>query len=557
MEHYDGEFYTLRLFSPIEGEIYSLNSTEEGTHLTAYEMENYSSFIRDHMEDVGLLGKRNQKLMTYFNNEIRLHKPVSLSLDLEDYGGRLWSVLQADSQDKLTHEEVQSLAETWEMIATGGFIREMQETRILVPDGELTVFLGNEGPDYFVCPEEVLKGTEHILKPALDVAIYSEAYFLERSYQGAKLRLPAEPAFLKDAKMRAFIHENEPYRIELLGEWPSFLTSVLEKAKAVTLEEVNVLACLVAHMDSIQLETYEAAIQMRQVKNTDAPVGIKDLLNLCYNLKCFEFRPGIINDRMLGEFCLEEDRLDWIHIFEVDVRKLLDPQRVGMDQRKEEMGIFTSKGYVFENALSYQDIYDGIHLPDIDGVAGGIFSLRLVGSQYPEEQGTWLELPTTDLGFQWVLNRLNERTFDDCIIAESISTVQGLSVKQTDDIETLNELARRIQEFTDDRTLCKFEAALELEQCDSLEQALHIAENLDCYSYDPQMYSMAAYTRYLFRELEINIDDPAFATFDFQGYGEHQLGLLESVQTAYGMITRNEDFLIQAQQNTEQGMKMQ
>lgn len=63
--------------------------------------------------------------------------------------------------------------------------------------------------------------------------------------------------------------------------------------------------------------------------------------------------------------------------------------------------------------------------------------------------------------------------------------------------------------------------------------------------------------RYLFRELEINIEDPAFATFDFQGYGERQLGLLESVQTAYGMITRNEDFLIQAQQNTEQGMKMQ
>lgn len=223
MEHYDGEFYTLRLFSPIEGEIYSLNSTEEGIHLTAYEMENYSSFIRDHMEGVGLLGKRNQKLMTYFNNAKRLHKPVSLSLDLEAYEGRLWSVLQADSQDKLTHEEVQSLAETWGMIAAGGFIREMQETRILVPDGELMVFLGNEGLDYFVCPEEVLKGTAHTLKPALDVAIYSEAYFPERSYQGAKLRLPAEPAFLKDAKMRAFIHENEPYRIELLGNWPSFL----------------------------------------------------------------------------------------------------------------------------------------------------------------------------------------------------------------------------------------------------------------------------------------------------------------------------------------------
>ena len=57
--------------------------------------------------------------------------------------------------------------------------------------------------------------------------------------------------------------------------------------------------------------------------------------------------------------------------------------------------------------------------------------------------------------------------------------------------------------------------------------------------------------------MEFNIDDPAFATFDFQGYGERQLGLLESVQTTYGMITRNEDFPIQTQQNTEQGMKMQ
>lgn len=557
MEHYDGEFYTLRLFSPIEGEIYSLNSTEEGIHLTAYEMENYLSFIRDHMEDVGLLGKRNQKLMTYFNNEKRLHRPISLSLDLEAYGGRLWSVLQADSQDKLTHEQVQSLAETWEMIAAGGFIREMQETRILVPDGELMVFLGNEGQDYFVCPEEVLKGTAHTLKPALDVVIYSEAYFSERSYQGAKLRLPAEPAFLKDAKMRAFIHENEPYWIEFLEGWPPFLMNVLKKAESLTVEEVNVLAFLVTHMDSSQMETYEAAIQIRQEENIDVPVEIKDLLNLYYNLKCFEFRPGIINDRMLGEFCLEEDRLGWIHMFEEDIRELLDPQRVGMIQRKDEAGIFTSKGYVFTNTLSYQDFYDGVHLPDINGVTGGIFSLRLVGSQYPEEQGTWLELPTTDLGFQWALNRLNERSFDDCIIAESISTVHGFSIKQTDDIETLNELAGQIWEFPDDRTLCKFEAALELEQCDSLEQALRIVENLDYYSYDPQMYSIAAYARYLFREQEINIDDPAFATFDFQGYGERQLGMLESVQTAYGMITRNEDFLIQAQQNTEQGMKMQ
>ena len=100
--------------------------------------------------------------------------------------------------------------------------------------------------------------------------------------------------------MRAFIHENEPYRIELLGNWPSFLKNILEKAASVTLEEVNVLACLVTHMDSSQIETYEAAIQMRQEENIDVLVGIKELLNLCYNLECFKFLRGIIDDRKLG-----------------------------------------------------------------------------------------------------------------------------------------------------------------------------------------------------------------------------------------------------------------
>lgn len=77
-------FYILLIV--YEGEYILWNSTE-GIHLTAYEEmeENYSSFIRDHMEGVGLLGK-SKKLMTYFNNAKRLHQAgVSLSLDLEAY----------------------------------------------------------------------------------------------------------------------------------------------------------------------------------------------------------------------------------------------------------------------------------------------------------------------------------------------------------------------------------------------------------------------------------------------------------------------------------------
>ena len=104
------------------------------------------------------------------------------------------------------------------------------------------------------------------------------------------------------------------------------------------------------------METYEAAIQMRQEEKIDVPPTIKELINLCYNLDCYEFRPGIRNDRELGEVCLDGGISDWIDRLSDDVVELLDPEKVGMEQRREEQGVFTSKGYAFPNARSRQDM---------------------------------------------------------------------------------------------------------------------------------------------------------------------------------------------------------
>ena len=45
----------------------------------------------------------------------------------------------------------------------------------------------------------------------------------------------------------------------------------------------------------------------------------------------------------------------------------------------------------------------------------------------------------------------------------------------------------------------------------------------------------------IFREAGIDPDDPAFFRFDFIGYGERQMQQAGHVQTAYGMIIRNEN----------------
>lgn len=47
---------------------------------------------------------------------------------------------------------------------------------------------------------------------------------------------------------------------------------------------------------------------------------------------------------------------------------------------------------------------------------------------------------------------------------------------------------------------CKYAAALELESCDGLDLALDIAENLDCYDFDPHIYSPKTYGNYILQE---------------------------------------------------------
>ena len=78
-----------------------------------------------------------------------------------------------------------------------------------------------------------------------------------------------------------------------------------------------------------------------------------------------------------------------------------------------------------------------------------------------------------------------------------------------------------------------------------------IAAYLSCYDFDPKMYSPAAYAEYIFREAGIDPNDPAFAMFDFMGYGERQMQQAGHVQTAYGMILRNENPFVSKYSQTE------
>ena len=82
-------------------------------------------------------------------------------------------------------------------------------------------------------------------------------------------------------------------------------------------------------MDQFQIETLAGAVQLRQEEDIDTPVTMKELINLAHNLGCYEYRPGVVDDRTLGNVALENDLLDTISGLPEDVLDLLDEEKSG------------------------------------------------------------------------------------------------------------------------------------------------------------------------------------------------------------------------------------
>ena len=310
-----------------------------------------------------------------------------------------------------------------------------------------------------------------------------------------------------------------------------------------------------------RLGAYEGILKLRQDADIDHPMSMKELINAAYNVDSFEFHPGVINDYDLGAICMQSGMLDLIQDLPDEVFDLLDEEKVGQALRRNEQGTFTSQGYVYCSSKDWQEVYDGVHLPEQPDRHSGLISLRLesVNNVPVMDSGVWLELPADEQAMRLALASLGESTFDTCVIAEAESILPSLKYQLAgdEDIGRLNTLAGKIQAFPDRRTLVKYKAVLELEVCNDLDMQLDIAENLDCYDYDPIILSPEAYAEYVLKEADFDVNDPAFSRFDFKGYGERYLQGNGFVATPYGSIARNEKPFVPEYTRPTPGMTMQ
>ena len=104
------------------------------------------------------------------------------------------------------------------------------------------------------------------------------------------------------------------------------------------IDELNHLACLLSEMSQSDLEKFEAVIDAGHHTS-----NVKDLINLTYNLDCYDLYPDIADDEALGRLYLQE--FGTIPVPEALV-DYIDYEAYGRDARINENGHFAPGGYV-------------------------------------------------------------------------------------------------------------------------------------------------------------------------------------------------------------------
>lgn len=132
-------------------------------------------------------------------------------------------------------------------------------------------------------------------------------------------------------------------------------------------------------------------------------------------------------------------------------------------------------------------------------------------------KNAWIELPTSDIVINKVLEEINPGGLHDVIIADYETDISGLKVSEYDNILELNTIAEEIDNLSDDEVI-----ALQayLEQYNDIEQALEEVRqgNYTIY-YDCDDMSDVAYQVVNESGLLDGVPETLKGYFDYEAYG--------------------------------------
>ena len=195
-----------------------------------------------------------------------------------------------------------------------------------------------------------------------------------------------------EEKLKAYVTNLGKYNEgQLIGEWVSFPVKMEEYQKVLerigigpeyeetfitdyessiyglvdnlgAYEDIESLNYLAGKLEGLEPEEYEkfnaimeSAIDLRKGN------GIQSLVNLTENLDCYEVLPDVTDNASYGWYIIENyiqgDNLPMVN--GVKLTAYLDAEQIGRDAAINELGMYTDKGYVFDNQSNYHQVWNG------------------------------------------------------------------------------------------------------------------------------------------------------------------------------------------------------
>ena len=192
---------------------------------------------------------------------------------------------------------------------------------------------------------------EHLL----EVYLINTARHTEETPVAEWVSLPTDAETMKAVFERLGVDgsDTEQYQVSAFYSSLDGWSEALKPGES--LDDLNYLAALLTQRSNEERDKFAAAVLYG-----DHAASAADLINLTHNLDCYWLYPTVHNSDDYGHYLIDD--LDELELPDA-AKRFFDYKSYGREAVKEDRGIFTDYGYVYNNGNDYAEWYKASQVP--------------------------------------------------------------------------------------------------------------------------------------------------------------------------------------------------
>ena len=197
--------------------------------------------------------------------------------------------------------------------------------------------------------------SEQMAEPILSGYLSNLGKYTEGRPAGEWVTFPTTAEHLKEVFDRIgidFKHYEEWHFTEFQSPIPGLTEHLSEYSRP---DELNYLGKLLEMQFDDDREKFIAAIEYG-----DHADSLQDIINLAQNLDCYWLYPSVHNEEEYGHYLVDE--LEEPELSD-EVKRYFMYEEYGRDASINDDGMFTEKGYIYNNRNTFTEWYDGRDVP--------------------------------------------------------------------------------------------------------------------------------------------------------------------------------------------------